>query len=127
VLLHTSYSYIIFFDFRVIITFITRKTYTVHEELGIIDKEKRDDSKANLFRELGVPEGVIRSWAKEEDKVLDSFSEVMNWMERQSDCVHLHLLHLQYIKTYVAKKWYPLSHQKKTSDIKKCRSNKACV
>jgi hypothetical protein len=32
-------------------------------------------------------------------RVLNSISEVMNWIERQSDCYHLHLLHLQNIKT----------------------------
>jgi hypothetical protein len=31
-------------------------------------------------------------------KVLDTISEVMNWMGRQSDCDHLHLLHLQNMK-----------------------------
>jgi uncharacterized Fe-S radical SAM superfamily protein PflX len=116
-LLHPSCNYVIFFNFRVIITSITRKTYTVQEELGIIDKENRGDSKTSLFRALDIPEGIIRSWTKE-DKVLDCFSEVMNWMERQSDCVHLHLLHLQYITTYVAKKLHQLSRQKKKSDFK---------
>jgi hypothetical protein len=32
-------------------------------------------------------------------RVLDSISEVRNWMERQSECYDLHLLHLQNIKT----------------------------
>jgi hypothetical protein len=45
--------------------------------------------------------------------VLDSIIEVMNGMERQSDCDNLHLLHLQNIKTYVTKKRH---RKKKTVD-----------
>jgi hypothetical protein len=49
-------------------------------------------------------------------KILDNISEVMNWLEGQSDCDHLHLIHLQNIKTYVTKKRYQLSRQKKISE-----------
>jgi hypothetical protein len=45
-------------------------------------------------------------------KVLDSISEVINLMERQSDCDHFHLLHLQNINTYVTKKRHHLSRKK---------------
>jgi hypothetical protein len=49
-------------------------------------------------------------------KVLDSISKVMNWMERQSDCDHLHLLQLQNFKTYVMKKRHELLCQRKISN-----------
>jgi hypothetical protein len=49
-------------------------------------------------------------------EVLDTISKEMNWMERQSDCDHLHLLHLQNIKTYVMKKCQKVLHQKKISE-----------
>jgi hypothetical protein len=49
-------------------------------------------------------------------KVLDTISEVMNWMERQSDCDHLHFLHPQNIKTCMMKKRHQLLCQKKISD-----------
>jgi hypothetical protein len=49
-------------------------------------------------------------------KALDGIIEVVNWMERQRDCDHLHLLHLQNIKTYVTKKRHQLLHQKEISD-----------
>jgi hypothetical protein len=49
-------------------------------------------------------------------RVLDNISEMMNWMERQSCCDCLHLLHLQNIKMYMTKKHHQLLHQKKISD-----------
>jgi hypothetical protein len=44
-------------------------------------------------------------------KLLDSISELMNLMERQRNCDQLRLLHLQTIKTYVAKKRHHVSRQ----------------
>jgi hypothetical protein len=44
--------------------------------------------------------------------VLDNVSEVMSWIERQSDCDHSHLLRLQN-KTYVTRKRHQQSRQKK--------------
>jgi hypothetical protein len=49
-------------------------------------------------------------------KVLDSISQVMNWMERQSNCDHLHLLHLQNIMMYMMNKCHQLLCQKKILD-----------
>jgi hypothetical protein len=46
-----------------------KKTYTIKEKFGIITGVKRGDSKASLFWEFGVPEGTIRGWMKDEDKV----------------------------------------------------------
>jgi hypothetical protein len=46
-------------------------------------------------------------------EVLDSISEIKNWMERQSDCDHLHLLHLQNITMYVTEKCQQLLRQNK--------------
>jgi hypothetical protein len=37
---------------------------------------KRGYSKASLFREFGVPEGTIRGWMKEEDKLRLSVDQV---------------------------------------------------
>jgi hypothetical protein len=65
-LLLPSYSYIL--DFKVIMS-TKRKMHTINEKLGIIDKLKRDDSKASLLREFGVPEGAIRALMEEEDKL----------------------------------------------------------
>lgn len=46
-----------------------RKAYTVGEKLKIIDRVKSGETKANLSRVYGVPEGTIRGWMKEEDKL----------------------------------------------------------
>jgi hypothetical protein len=48
-------------------------------------------------------------------EVLDSISEVMNWMETQSDC-DLHLLHLQNIMMYMMKKHHQVLCKKKILD-----------
>lgn len=39
------------------------------ENQGIMGRVKRDKSKANLFRQFGFPEGTIRGWVKEGDKL----------------------------------------------------------
>jgi hypothetical protein len=67
----------------------------------------QDDSKNEEMCEIKTPKI---------SKALDSISEVMSCMERQSDSDHLHPLHLQNIKTYVAKKHHQLSRQKKILD-----------
>jgi hypothetical protein len=54
-----------------------------------------DDSENEEMCELETPKI---------SKPLDSISEVMNWLEGQSDCDHFHLLYLQNIKAYVTKK-----------------------
>lgn len=53
-----------------------RKTYTIKEKLCIIERVKRGDSKSSLFREFGVPEGTIRGWMKEEEKLLSFVDQV---------------------------------------------------
>jgi hypothetical protein len=37
-------------------------------------------------------------------KALENNNELMTWLEQQTDCKHLHLLHLANIKQYVLKK-----------------------
>ena len=49
-----------------------RKAYSVSDKLKIIDRVKNGESKASLSRECGIPEGTIRGWMKEEDKLLCS-------------------------------------------------------
>ena len=66
----------LFIDFRVKTMSAKRKTYTIKEKLGIIDRVKRGDSKSSLFREFGVPEGTIRGWMKEEDKLRSFVDQV---------------------------------------------------
>jgi hypothetical protein len=63
-----------------------------------------DDSKIEEMCDLETPKI---------SRVLDSISEMMNWMARQSCCDCLHLLHLQNIKMYMTKKHHQLLHQKK--------------
>jgi hypothetical protein len=48
-------------------------------------KMSKDDSENEEMRELQTPKI---------SEALHSISEVMNWMETQSDCDHLHILHL---------------------------------
>jgi hypothetical protein len=45
-----------------------------------------------------------------------NISEVMNSNDKQGDCDHFHLLHLQTCKTYVTKKCHWLLHPKKIYD-----------
>jgi hypothetical protein len=69
-----------------------------------------DDSKNEEMCELETPKI---------NKVLDDISEVMNWVERQSDCDHPNLLRVQNIKMYLMKKRHQLSCQNKMSDYYK--------
>ena len=48
---------------------IKRKNYTIEEKLQVIEKVKSGVSKASIFRESGIPEGTIRGWVKEEEKL----------------------------------------------------------
>jgi hypothetical protein len=43
--------------------------YTIVEKLKIIERVKNGESKASLFRISGIPEGTIRGWMKEENKL----------------------------------------------------------
>jgi transposase-like protein len=46
-----------------------RKNYSIEEKLKIIDKVRSGVSKASINRECGIPEGTIRGWMKEEEKL----------------------------------------------------------
>jgi hypothetical protein len=45
------------------------KNCTVKKKLKIIERVKNGESKASLFREREIPEGTIRGWMKEGNKL----------------------------------------------------------
>ncbi|XP_066903338.1 jerky protein homolog-like [Halyomorpha halys] len=55
-----------------------RKSYTVEEKLAIINRVKNGASKAQLKRELGIPESTIRGWVDEEEKLISFINNVDN-------------------------------------------------
>lgn len=42
-----------------------RKSYTVKEKLSIIERVKKDKSKAKIRKEIGIPEATICGWMGE--------------------------------------------------------------
>lgn len=53
-----------------------RKTHSVADKLKIIERVKKGETKASITRECGIPEGTIRGWMKEEQK-LRNFVDVI--------------------------------------------------
>jgi hypothetical protein len=54
-----------------------RKSYTIKEKLSVIERVKSVVSKAQIKRELDIPEGTIRGWITEEGR-LRSFALDVN-------------------------------------------------
>jgi hypothetical protein len=46
-----------------------RKSYTIKEKVTVIERVKSGVSKAQIKRELGIPEGTIRGWIAEEGRL----------------------------------------------------------
>jgi transposase-like protein len=46
-----------------------RKSYTIKEKLTVIERVKSGVLKAQIERELGIPEGTIRGWIAEEGRL----------------------------------------------------------
>jgi hypothetical protein len=49
--------------------FTKRKKHINKEKLGIIDRLKRGDSEASLFREFGIPEGIIHGGMRDKNNL----------------------------------------------------------
>jgi transposase-like protein len=45
-----------------------RRSYTKKDKLSVIERVKSGVSKAQVKRELGIPEGTIRGWITEEGR-----------------------------------------------------------
>jgi transposase-like protein len=66
------------------------KNYTTVEKLKIIERVKNGKSKASLFCEHGVPEGTIRSWMKEENKLRSLVDSIEDGIGLQKKKTRLH-------------------------------------
>ncbi|KAH3884476.1 hypothetical protein DPMN_008456 [Dreissena polymorpha] len=53
-----------------------RKQFSITEKIEIIEKIKSGQSRTSIIKEFGVPEGTLRGWLKDEDKLRSSLSEM---------------------------------------------------
>jgi transposase-like protein len=64
-----------------------RKSYTIKEKLSVIERVKSGVSKAQIKRELGIPEGTIRGWITEEGRLrsfLDKLDNILGLERKKS-------------------------------------------
>jgi len=57
---------------------VTRKCkqFSIVEKIEIIDKIKAGQSRTSIIKEFGVPEGTLRGWLKDEEKLRTAISEM---------------------------------------------------
>ncbi|KAH3872425.1 hypothetical protein DPMN_035641 [Dreissena polymorpha] len=53
-----------------------RKQFSIVEKIEIIDKIKAGQSRTSIIKEFGVPEGTLRGWLKDEEKLRTAISEM---------------------------------------------------